>query len=224
MQERDYLIILYDYYGDLLNEDNKRYFEDYYFDNLSLSEIAENSNISRNAVHKHIKSTEKKLKFFEEKLKLYEKDIKAKELINKISDESLKKQMVICVVVFIFVLLIGLLVVFNRFSYDEASVLKEIQKKESFVVLIHDGDYDLCSSVLDEEKISYYLFDINSSSYDEVLNKLHINYEVRVPAIYVIEDGEVSYNITNIKNKKTVRDFIENNNIASILEGVEEDE
>lgn len=92
MQERDYLIILYDYYGDLLNEDNKRYFEDYYFDNLSLSEIAENSNISRNAVHKHIKSTEKKLKFFEEKLKLYEKDIKAKELINKISDESLKKQ------------------------------------------------------------------------------------------------------------------------------------
>lgn len=138
--------------------------------------------------------------------------------------ESLKKQMVICVVVFIFVLLIGLLVVFNRFSYDEASVLKEIQKKESFVVLIHDGDYDLCSRVLDEEKISYYLFDINSSSYDEVLNKLHINYEVRVPAIYVIEDGEVSYNITNIKDKKTVRDFIENNNIASILEGVEEDE
>lgn len=91
MQERDYLIILYDYYGDLLNEDNKKYFEDYYFDNLSLAEIAENNNISRNAVHKHIKSTEKKLKFYEEKLKLYEKDKNIKKRINEIKDHSLRK-------------------------------------------------------------------------------------------------------------------------------------
>ena len=46
MQKRDYLIILYDYYGELLSEDNKKYFEDYYFDNLSLSEIAEINNVS----------------------------------------------------------------------------------------------------------------------------------------------------------------------------------
>ena len=36
MEQRDYLVILYDYYGELLNEDNKKYFEDYYFDNLYL--------------------------------------------------------------------------------------------------------------------------------------------------------------------------------------------
>ena len=51
MENRDYLIILYDYYGELLSEDNKRYFEDYYFDNLSLAEIAENNNVSRNNIH-----------------------------------------------------------------------------------------------------------------------------------------------------------------------------
>ena len=65
METRDYLIILYDYYSELLNDDNKKYFEDYYFDNLSLGEIAENNNISRNAIHKHIKSTENKLLFYE---------------------------------------------------------------------------------------------------------------------------------------------------------------
>jgi len=93
METRDYLIILYDYYSELLNEDNKKYFEDYYFDNLSLGEIAENNNISRNAIHKHIKSTENKLMFYEEKLKLYEKDIKIKEVINKITDKNVKEEL-----------------------------------------------------------------------------------------------------------------------------------
>ncbi|MCI5732742.1 MAG: hypothetical protein MR296_01725 [Tenericutes bacterium] len=91
MQKRDYLIILYDYYGELLSEDNKKYFEDYYFDNLSLSEIAENNNISRNAVHKHIKTSETKLNYFEEKLLLYKKNMEMKEKINNIKDENIKK-------------------------------------------------------------------------------------------------------------------------------------
>ena len=90
METRDYLIILYDYYGELLKEDSKSYFEDYYFDNLSLAEIAENYSISRNAVHKHIKSSENKLIEFEEKLKLYEKDKKIKEKLEKIEDENIK--------------------------------------------------------------------------------------------------------------------------------------
>ena len=93
METRDYLIILYDYYSELLNDDNKKYFEDYYFDNLSLGEIAENNNISRNAIHKHIKSTENKLLFYEEKLKLYEKDLKIKEVINKITDKNIKEEL-----------------------------------------------------------------------------------------------------------------------------------
>lgn len=92
MENRDYLIILYDYYGELLSDDNRKYFEDYYFDNLSLGEIAENNNISRNAVHKHIKSTESKLMFFEEKLKLHDKDQKLKVKIKNIKDENLKKE------------------------------------------------------------------------------------------------------------------------------------
>ena len=68
MNERDYLIILYDYYGDLLSVDNRRYFEDYYFDNLSLAEIAQNDNVSRNNVHKHLEGYEEKLLYVEENL------------------------------------------------------------------------------------------------------------------------------------------------------------
>ena len=90
MDNRDNLIILYDYYGELLSEDNRKYFEDYYFDNLSLGEIAENNSISRNAIHKHIKNAIEKLEFYEEKLKLYEKDKKLNELIDDIKDEKIK--------------------------------------------------------------------------------------------------------------------------------------
>lgn len=92
MDNQVLLNILYDYYGELLNEDNKKYFEDYYFDNLSLGEIASNNDVSRNAVHKHIKNTEAKLMFYEEKLGLYKKDKKLQEVIDKIKDEKIKKE------------------------------------------------------------------------------------------------------------------------------------
>jgi predicted DNA-binding protein YlxM (UPF0122 family) len=91
MNDITYLNILYDFYGELLNDKQRKYFEDYYFNNLSLSEISENNNISRNAVHKQIKNIESKLKEYEAKLKLYEKSIKLKKIIEEIKDEKLKK-------------------------------------------------------------------------------------------------------------------------------------
>lgn len=92
MQKRDYLIILYDYYGELLNGDNRKYFEDYYFDNLSLGEIADNNGISRNAVHKHVKSSEEKLLFYEEKLKLYQKDKQLRALLKTINNDRITRE------------------------------------------------------------------------------------------------------------------------------------
>ena len=73
MEENEYLIILYDYYGELLNELQRNYFELYYFDNLSLSEISENLGVSRNAIHKSLKSIESLLLDYEDKLKIYDK-------------------------------------------------------------------------------------------------------------------------------------------------------
>ncbi len=68
-----YLVELYDYYGNLLTIKQQNYFEDYYFDNLTLQEIADNNKVSRNAVHKTLKDIIDKLKYYEECLKLYAK-------------------------------------------------------------------------------------------------------------------------------------------------------
>ena len=73
MDRRIYLNNLYDYYKGLFTEKQQEYFEEYYYNNLSLSEIAENNNVSRNAVFKSLKDTIDKLLMYEEKLKIYNK-------------------------------------------------------------------------------------------------------------------------------------------------------
>ena len=91
LEKRDYLIILYDLYGELLNDKQQQYFEEYYFNNLSLGEISENLNISRNAVHKSLQSIEEKLQFYEKKLKLYKKSKIIYDIIEKESSQEIKK-------------------------------------------------------------------------------------------------------------------------------------
>lgn len=93
MEERDYYIILYDLYSSLFSVKQKKYFEDYYFNNLSLSEISENVGVSRNAIHKSIKSIEKKLLFYEDNLKLYKKNLEVNNIIKDIDDKSIRKKL-----------------------------------------------------------------------------------------------------------------------------------
>lgn len=93
MEDRNYIIILYDYYLELLSEKQQQYFEDYYFNNLSLGEISANINISRNAIHKVIKTTEEKLLFYEEKIGLYKKSKIIEQIIQEINNDDLKKKL-----------------------------------------------------------------------------------------------------------------------------------
>ena len=91
MEERDYLIILYDFYFELLSDKQREYFEDYYFNNLSLGEMSENIGVSRNAIHKTIKTIQDKLYFYEEKLKLYKKREELYDIIKDVDSDIRKK-------------------------------------------------------------------------------------------------------------------------------------
>ena len=93
MDERIYLNDLYDLYGKLLNDIQRKYFEYYYFDNLSLGEIADLLDVSRNAVHKNIKLVETKLNDYESKLELYKNNKKLQKIIGKIEDKNLRKEL-----------------------------------------------------------------------------------------------------------------------------------
>lgn len=91
MENQILLCNLFDYYGELLTDKQKQYFKDYYFDNLTLSELSENYNVSRNAIHKTLKEAEEKLLYYEKILKLLEKNDKIKKIISKL-DDNLKNE------------------------------------------------------------------------------------------------------------------------------------
>lgn len=90
MEELVYYTMLYDIYGNLLTEKQRAYFEEYYFNNLSLSELASIYNISRNAIHRQLKEAIKRLENYESILKLAKKNKLLEDIINNISDNELK--------------------------------------------------------------------------------------------------------------------------------------
>ena len=82
--------LLYDFYGELLTEHQKRIYEDVTLNDLSLSEVADNEGISRQGVYDLIKRIDKKLINYENKLHLIEKFLKARENISEIKEITVK--------------------------------------------------------------------------------------------------------------------------------------
>ncbi len=64
---------LLDFYGDILKDRRREALDYYYNDDMSLSEIAEEMQISRQGVRDLIKKAEEELLFYEEKLGLAKK-------------------------------------------------------------------------------------------------------------------------------------------------------
>lgn len=76
--------LLFDFYGELLTQKQKTIFELFHLNDLSLTEIGCELNISRQAVRDQLKRTEKILLDYEEKLKLVEKFAEQKSSVKKI--------------------------------------------------------------------------------------------------------------------------------------------
>ena len=84
MNKKVEISMLCDIYGKLLTEKQFEFINDYYNNDLSLSEIAENNNITRQAVRDIIKKGERKLFEYEEKLLFMKKTINQEQKIQQI--------------------------------------------------------------------------------------------------------------------------------------------
>ena len=89
--------LLYDFYGELLTEHQRRIYEDVVFNDYSLSEVAQELGISRQGVHDNLKRCSRILADYEEKLHLVEKFVSIREKIRRIHKlsqecESLDKE------------------------------------------------------------------------------------------------------------------------------------
>jgi|SRR5690554_1346429 len=91
LEKTEYLNTLYSFYSELLTDKQQAYYTNYYHMDLTLQEIADIFDVSRNAVHTQLKSVEQILYNFEAKLKLVETSQKRSKLLDRLeSTKDLK--------------------------------------------------------------------------------------------------------------------------------------
>ncbi|EOS75145.1 MAG: DNA-binding protein [Lachnospiraceae bacterium] len=79
---------LYDFYGELLTEHQKKIYEDVVYNDYSLTEIARENGISRQGVHDLVRRCNHILLEYENKLHLVERFMKVKENVSQIEKLS----------------------------------------------------------------------------------------------------------------------------------------
>ena len=84
MEEKIEQAYLYDFYGELLNEHQRRIYEDFVLNDLSLGEIADEEGISRQGVYDVVRRCTKTLEGYERKLHLIAKFRSAKQKVEQI--------------------------------------------------------------------------------------------------------------------------------------------
>ncbi|EKY4025015.1 putative DNA-binding protein [Listeria innocua] len=83
--------LLFDFYQELLTTKQKSYVSFYYLDDYSLGEIAEEFEVSRQAIYDNIKRTEESLEKYEEKLGMLRKYQQREKLFDQLEAQLTEK-------------------------------------------------------------------------------------------------------------------------------------
>ena len=88
LSDRFEISLYLDFYSDLLTDHQKEILDDYYNEDLSMNEIAENYEISKSAVQDLIKRSINQLENYEKALKLVEKNRKFEIILEDMRKEN----------------------------------------------------------------------------------------------------------------------------------------
>ncbi len=86
--DREYDSLLLDYYGELLTKHQQEILDEYFNEDLSMNEIADNLMISKSAVQDLIKRSLAQLNDYEKRLKLIKKDKQLSEILEQMKKEN----------------------------------------------------------------------------------------------------------------------------------------
>jgi len=86
------MTMLYDFYGEILTDRQKEFYDLYYNDDLSLAEIAENYGITRQGVRDVIVRAEKIMTELEDKTRLLHRFMEMRDKLQSISDAAAEIQ------------------------------------------------------------------------------------------------------------------------------------
>ncbi len=76
--------LLYDFYGELLTEHQKKIYEDVVYNDLSITEIARENGVSRQGIHDLVKRCDHALQEYEDKLHLVERFVSIRDCVRRL--------------------------------------------------------------------------------------------------------------------------------------------
>ena len=85
--------LLYDFYGELLTEHQKKIYEDVVYNDLSLAEIAQENGISRQGVHDLKRRCDRLLQEYEDRLHLVERFMRIRDQIKELGELTRQTEM-----------------------------------------------------------------------------------------------------------------------------------
>ena len=94
MDNREYIIALYEIYKELLNEKERNYFEYYYFEDYSMQEIADLYKVSKAYASKYLNKINDKIIIYEKILKNNDRNSKIIDLLKNVNDSELKSKII----------------------------------------------------------------------------------------------------------------------------------
>ena len=94
MDNREYIIALYEIYKELLNEKERNYFEYYYFEDYSMQEIADLYKVRKAYASKYLNKINDKIISYEKILKINDRNSKIIDLLKNVNDSELKSKII----------------------------------------------------------------------------------------------------------------------------------
>ena len=132
-------------------------------------------------------------------------------------DEETKeilKKILIGIIISILIFVPMVLFFKNRFMNTETEVLKRINKKDTFFVLIYDNDTKIneLNDYFKNNRIEYTKLNKSTdSNYDTILRKLEVSKEdIKIPSLLLIEEGKLYSYLNNVKVNEELSLFIDN--------------
>lgn len=106
------------------------------------------------------------------------------------------------------------LIFINRFNVKPSPILKRINNKESFLILITNSNKNKCEDIektIIKYNFTYEVLSSNSNSYNEIISKLNLdNNDVTPPSIIFISSGKAYSILPDINNIRDVNKYLDN--------------
>ncbi len=134
--------------------------------------------------------------------------------------EKLVKKFIIGLIVVIIFAIPTVIFLINKFIYNDSSIIKKIDNKETFMILVKDYSCNNCIEIKNIiEDNNYDCVELNSyeeNKYKNVLNKIDLSLsDIKTPSVIYVDKGKVYSFLVDVKIGE-LKTYLKNiNNLGS---------